>query len=105
MKKIGFINCKVYFRSYNLFAILFNVVHAVLEISLIAGSALTMVVGMIKPFMSDETRRKFDFCNTENIPEFMKTFLPTVPADMLCPRWGGIKKCSVDFCCPSKNGK
>lgn len=53
---------------------------------------------LAKPIMSKETASRTLMCG-QNPHKFREQHLPNIPADRLCPRFGGTKKCNYDFCC------
>ncbi|CAG7730679.1 unnamed protein product [Allacma fusca] len=69
-----------------------------------ANNVTMMMYNLAKHLMSAETMRKFQILGTEP-SKWKPVLLEIVPADQLCPRFGGTKKCESSCCCPDVGNK
>ena len=60
---------------------------------------MSALYNLARPFLSESTSKKLAICGRQGSESLRETFLPHIPPEVLCHRFGGTKPCDLEFCC------
>ena len=60
---------------------------------------MSTLYSLARPFLSESTSKKLVVCGRQGSENLRETYLPHIPPDVICGRFGGTKPCDLQFCC------